>query len=159
MTNRQVLLAYDTRKKKLFIVVFSTNIFNDSLLQTLDIAVYKWPLLNKGVSIYTPHFCTVCPCDLFIVTQKDNLIGNCLLLNKNCDSFSSGYKLIRGMNIVCPFCGPDKTLASITYCLIVLTINRVPLHNPFKFRINSPVKVFSYESIKKIIGILAMNFI
>ena len=106
--------------------------------------MYKWPLLNKGVSIYTPQFCTVCPCDLFIVTLKANLIGNCLLLNKNGDSSSSGYKLIRGMNIVCPFCGPDKTLASITYCLIVLTINRVPLHNPFKFRINITI-AFGYK--------------
>ena len=43
------------------------------------------------------------------------------------------------MYIICPFCGPDKTFFSITYCLTVLIINRVPLHKPFarfKFHIN-----------------------
>ena len=67
------------------------------------------------------------------------LFRNCLLLNINGDSSSSGYKLILVMNIVCPFCGPDKTFVSITYFLTVLIINRVPLHKPFarfKFHIN-----------------------
>ena len=77
------------------------------------------------MSTNTPHFLIVCPLDLFRVTKIFNLIGYYLLLNKYDYSSSSEYKLILRMKIVLPFCGPEKTLVSITYFLIFMIINRV----------------------------------
>jgi len=78
-----------------------------------------------------------------MVKKIFNLIGYCLLLNMYDYSPSSEYKLILGMKIVLPFCGPEKTLVSITYCLTFLIINGVPLHKPlarFKFLINITIE-------------------
>jgi len=100
--------------------------------------VIKQLCVNK----YTT-FLIVCPWDLFRVTQIFNLIGYCLLLNMYDYSSSSEYKLILRMKIVLPFCGPEKTLVSITYFLIFIIINRVPLHKPlvrFKFLIKITIE-------------------
>jgi len=106
------------------------SIFNPFLVVTLDTTTYNWPCVNTSRGRYNPTFDNDCPWLLFIVIEKHNDIGNCLLENLNGNPESEGTKSILGINTFCPIPLPVMTVAVMMFFPRWLTCSRVPLHNP-----------------------------
>ena len=98
--------------------------------RALEKATSSCPWENTGSGKYIPNSSKVCPCDLFIVIEYDNLSGNWILSSMKGRLASDDASLTLGIKTRSPCLFPVSISASITWSCNYTTISLVPLQRP-----------------------------
>ena len=120
-----------------FVFSVGANINSCSGELTLEQATYSCPCEKHGFSKLIPVHLIDWPCDLLIVIENANRIGNCTRLKQK--GMSVGTMGIRGIKTSSPFPFPVNNVPSITLGSNLLMHNRVPLHRIGGFILRSRI--------------------